>query len=112
MSHATLVGVPTTPVTPSPPADDPVGPLGPVDEVTSAWLAAFALGLAYSQRPETARQLELEEVAGGCLDSLRAAHARLLATSVTEPALQLAALQLLRRAMHAATSVPATAAAV
>jgi hypothetical protein len=110
MSHATLVSVPTTPAAPRPPADDPVGPLGPVDEVTSAWLAAFALGLAYSQRPEAARQLELEEVAGGCLDALRAAHARLRSISVAEPSLQLAALRLLRKAMDAATAVSPEAA--
>jgi hypothetical protein len=109
MSDATLVSIPATVSTPSQPAVDLVGP---ADEISSAWLAAFALGLAYSQRPAAARQLELEEVAGGCIDALRAAHARLLGTSVAEPARQIAALQLLRNAMRAATPVPEPAAAL
>jgi hypothetical protein len=72
-------------------------------EAFAAWLAVFALGLAYSPRSEGARQLELEAVAGGCLEALRGAHAHLLTASVAEPPLQLAALRLLRGAIIGAT---------
>ena len=69
----------------------------------SAWLAAYALGLAYSQRPYAERRHELVTAAGGCVESLRLGHARLLDSSVAEPDLQSAALLLLHEAMRSVT---------
>jgi hypothetical protein len=71
--------------------------VGPSSEngATSAWLAAFALGLAYSERPDAERRAELTMVAGGCPAALRAARDRLVGTSVAEPTVQAQALALL-----------------
>lgn len=53
--------------------------------LTSAWLAAFALGLAYSPRPEPELVCELRDVAGGRSWLLIQARRQLASRTVAEP---------------------------
>ena len=68
----------------------------------SAWLAAFALGLAYSQRPDHERVCELREAAAGRPWLLGEARQRLVGRVVAEPAICDEAVRLLVRAQAAA----------
>jgi hypothetical protein len=65
------------------------------DEVSSAWFAAYALGLAYAHCPEEERRGQLCRVADGRIDMLEAAHGRLRDAVVAEPVVQERALDLL-----------------
>jgi hypothetical protein len=112
MRHSTLMDVHPRRREPEDERDTVDRVRGVDDAAFAAWLAVFALGLAYSQRSEASRQLELEEAAGGCVGALRHAHARLLATTVAEPPRRLAALHLLRGAIIGAELLDADAAAV
>lgn len=69
----------------------------------SAWLAAFALGLVYSQRPEHERVCELREIAAARPWLLGEARQRLADRVVAEPALCREAIRLLA---YAETSAP------
>lgn len=59
----------------------------PGPATASAWLAAFALGLAYSQRPEPELVCELREVTAGREWLLAAARRQLASRTVVEPAI-------------------------
>jgi hypothetical protein len=66
------------------------------DDVSAAWFAAYALGLAYAHCPEAERREQLCRVADGRIDMLEAAHGRLRGSVVAEPGVQERALVLLR----------------
>lgn len=66
----------------------------------SAWLAAFALGLAYSQRPRRELLAELRDAAAGRTRLLDAAASRLAQVDVAEPSVRHEALNLLQLAGH------------
>ena len=76
----------------------------PGTDATSAWLAAYALGLAYSSRSDQQRLACLREAAHPHPGGLEAAHLRLQAAEVAEPTNRQQALQLLEQAM--ATHTP------
>jgi hypothetical protein len=64
----------------------------------SAWLAAFALGLAYSQRPEHELVCELREVTAARPWLLIEARHQLASRAVAEPDICREAVRLLSRA--------------
>jgi hypothetical protein len=64
----------------------------------SAWLAAYALGLAYSTRSQQERVDLLRDVTGGQADLLAVAQQRLELAEVVEPGLRDQARRLLDRA--------------
>jgi hypothetical protein len=66
--------------------------------IASAWLAAFALGLAYSRRPEHELVCELREVTASQPWLLGEARGRLASRTVTEPDVCRDAVRLLARA--------------
>lgn len=66
----------------------------------SAWLAAFALGLAYSQRPRPELIAELRDAADSHTQLLNTAAARLAQIDVAEPTVRHEALELLQLAAH------------
>ena len=72
--------------------------VAPDPGIASAWLAAFALGLAYSQRPEHELVCELREVTDDQPWLLPEARERLASRAVAEPDVCRDALRLLARA--------------
>jgi hypothetical protein len=66
--------------------------------IPSAWLAAFALGLAYSQRPDHELVCELREVTADQSWLLAEARDQLASRAVTEPDICREAVRLLSRA--------------
>jgi hypothetical protein len=88
----------TTPSDPLVATDQP-----PVGDATSAWLAAYALGLTYSSRPQQQRLACLREAAHPHPGGLEAARLRLQTAEVAEPASQQQALHLLEHAMASPT---------
>jgi hypothetical protein len=72
--------------------------VAPNPGIASAWLAAFALGLAYSQRPEHELVCELREVTARDSRLLGEARDRLASRVVAEPDVCRAAIRLLVRA--------------
>lgn len=72
----------------------------------SAWLAAFALGLAYAQRPRAELVTELRDAVASQPQLLHAATTRLRHTDVADPDIRHKALDLLNLA--AATSFTGT----
>lgn len=80
--------------------------LPPGGDAISAWLAAYALGLAYSSRSDQQRLACLREAAHPHPGGLEAAHLRLQAAEVAEvaePTIHQQALHLLEQAMAAHT---------
>ena len=73
--------------------------LPPGGDAISAWLAAYALGLTYSSRPQQQRLACLRDAARPHPGGLEAAHLRLQTAGVAEPASQQQALHLLDHAM-------------
>ena len=73
-------------------------PVPPDPEIVSAWLAAFALGLAYSQRPAPELVCELREVVANQAWLLAEARHRLASHAVAEPDVCREAVRLLARA--------------
>ena len=67
-------------------------------EPSEAWLAAYALGLAYSESSERQCLRDLIDAARGHPELLEAAYRRLDGAEVAEPAICEAALHLLDRA--------------
>jgi hypothetical protein len=65
---------------------------------SSAWLAAFALGLAYSRRPDHELVCELREVTAARPWMLGEARDQLASRAVTEPDICREAVRLLCRA--------------
>jgi hypothetical protein len=65
---------------------------------SEAWLAAYALGLAYSEGSENQHLTDLTDVTQGHPELLEAAHRRLDGADVAERAICEAALHLLDRA--------------
>lgn len=65
---------------------------------SAAWLAAYALGLAYSKGSERQCLTDLRDATRGHPELLDAAHRRLDGAAVAEPAICEAALHLLDRA--------------
>ena len=72
-----------------------VAALQPSDAGSAAWLAAFALGLAYSESPEQHCLTDLRAATRGHPGLLEAAYRRLDGAEVAEPAICEAALHLL-----------------
>lgn len=70
----------------------------PDPAIASAWLAAFALGLAYSQRPEHELVCELRDVTANRPWLLAEARAQLVGRAVAEPDICGSAVRLLARA--------------
>lgn len=70
----------------------------PALEASAAWIAAYALGLAYSESSDQQRLADLLDAAGGRTALLDAAHRRLDGAEVAERAIREAALHLLERA--------------
>lgn len=68
-------------------------------DASVAWLAAYALGLAYSENSEQQRLSELLKAAQDCPELLNAAHRRLDGAEVAERSICDDALRLLDRAM-------------
>ncbi len=66
----------------------------------SAWLAAYALGLAYSQRPQTELVADLRDALAGGGGPLESARTRLAQAAVAEPSVRHEALELLELAAH------------
>ncbi len=73
----------------------------PPRDPSDAWLAAYALGLVYSDKSEQQRLAELLEMTWGRPELLAAAYKRLDGAGVVERALGDEALLLLERAQHA-----------
>ena len=65
---------------------------------SAAWLAAYALGLAYSEGSDQQCLTDLIAATRGCPALLDAAHRKLDGAEVAEPAICEAALHLLDRA--------------
>ncbi|TVR36545.1 MAG: hypothetical protein EA388_03450 [Nitriliruptor sp.] len=65
---------------------------------SAAWLAAYALGLAYSENSDQQRLSELLAAAQGCPELLNAAHQRLNGADAAERKVCDDALRLLDRA--------------
>jgi len=70
----------------------------PTLDTSVAWLATYALGLAYSEKSDQQRLIDLFE-ATRCPQLLDAAHQRLYGSEVTERSTCDDALRLLDRAM-------------
>ena len=70
----------------------------PDPAIASSWLAAFALGLAYSQRPEHDLVCELRDVTVNRPWLLGEARHQLATREVAEPDISLKAVRLLSRA--------------
>ena len=68
-------------------------------DASVAWLAAYALGLAYSDNSNQQRLLELLDAAGSCPELLEAAYRRLDGADVAEDTICDDALRLLDGAM-------------
>ncbi len=68
-------------------------------DASVAWLAAYALGLAYSDNPDQQRVTDLLEASQGCPELLHTAHRRLDGVDVAERSICDEALRLLDRAM-------------
>ncbi len=66
---------------------------------SEAWLAAYALGLAYAEKTDAQRLSELLDAIQGHPELLEAAHRRLHGADVVEPGIGDEALRLLARAM-------------
>ena len=80
----------------------------PTLDTSVAWLAAYALGLAYSEKSDQQRLTDLLE-ATRCPQLLDAAHQRLYGSEVTERSTCDEALHLLDRAMvHRRRDLPPT----
>jgi hypothetical protein len=77
----------------------------PGDATTTAWVAAFALGLAYVDRPEPAKLAELREAVGDRDDLLDRARERLDVLEVADVEVRVAAIELLERARTPRLSV-------
>jgi len=74
-------------------------PITTTDGAASAWVVAFALGLAHSARSDAERIGELQEATGRRLDLLHLAHDRLRVAEVADPGTRLAVLDLIARAI-------------
>jgi hypothetical protein len=70
----------------------------PAPEADSAWLAAYALGLAYSSRSQEERVELLRDATDGRAELLAIAQQRLDLVEVVEPGLRAQARRLLERA--------------
>jgi hypothetical protein len=75
----------------------------------SAWLAAYALGLAYSSRSQDEQVELLRDVVDGRAELLSVAQQRLDVVEVIEPALRAQARRLLDRARTLTMSTALTA---
>jgi hypothetical protein len=78
--------------------------LGPEDDTSTAWLAAYAVGLAASHDPTSARRpcaRELAATARGDVPLLLAARDRILGLAGLDEELRRSAMSLLARAAHA-----------
>ena len=73
--------------------------ISPPLDTSVPWLAAYALGLAYSESPDPQRLTDLIEAARGQQELLEAAHRRLDGTDVAERRIRDDALHLLVRAI-------------
>lgn len=73
--------------------------VGVSSDASVAWLAAYALGLAYSESSAKQRVTDLLDAAQGCPVLLEAAHRRLDGAEVAERGICDDALRLLARAM-------------
>lgn len=72
-----------------------------------AWLAAYALGVAYSQSADQQRLTDLIAAARGCPVLLEAAHQRLDGADIAEPSIRDEARRLLDHARtHAGRQPP------
>ncbi|TVR36695.1 MAG: hypothetical protein EA388_03150 [Nitriliruptor sp.] len=68
-------------------------------DASAAWLAAYALGLAYSDNSVQQRLIDLRDASQGCPELLRAAHRRLDVADVADRGICDDALHLLDRAL-------------
>ena len=76
---------------------------------SEAWLAAYALGLAYSDNSDQQRLTDLLDATRGCPELLEAAYRRLHGADVAERSICDDALRLLVRAMvHVGRDMPRT----